>query len=94
MLDAGRVSLRNVTDPDPSQGGRRETRAAAVVEDDVAYEVSVAVDGNGRLRFGRCGCQFFQNNLMSRGPCAHILAARLALDARGIPVPDWPRSLK
>jgi len=94
LLDAGRVSLRNVTDPDPSQGGRRETRAAAVVEDDVAYEVSVAVDGNGRLRFGRCECQFFQNNLMSRGPCAHILAARLALDARGIPVPDWPRSLK
>jgi hypothetical protein len=91
LLDSGRVSLHTVTDPDPTKGGRQETRALATVEDDVTYDVSIAVDGNGRLRFGRCRCPFFQNNLMSRGPCTHILAARLALDGRGIPAPEWPR---
>ncbi|MCI0526114.1 MAG: hypothetical protein L0Y56_01490, partial [Nitrospira sp.] len=32
------------------------------------------------LTTGRYRCPFFENNLMSRGPCEHILAARLALD--------------
>ncbi len=87
LLDTGRVRLRSVVPPELDESGRKETHAIAAVSDDVDYEVSIAVDGSGRLRFGRCGCPFFQNNLMSRGPCAHILAARLALDAEPAAAP-------
>jgi hypothetical protein len=30
-----------------------------------------------------CTCRWWQDNGASRGPCAHVLAARLALAARG-----------
>ena len=95
LLDEGRVTLKSVTEPQPGQPGRKETRAVAEVDDPAEknspLEVIAAVDGGGRLRFGRCECAFFGDNLMSRGPCAHILAARFALDARGVPVADWPQ---
>lgn len=82
LLDAGAVAVEEVTLPDPAAGGRRETHARAIVRDDAAYQVSLAVDRNGRLRFGRCACAFFQENLMARGPCEHMLATRLALDSQ------------
>jgi hypothetical protein len=84
LLEHGRVTLGSVQGPELDESGRHETHGIASVTDDAesqTYEVTVAVDDSGRLRFGRCGCPFFQNNLMSRGPCAHILATRLALDA-------------
>ncbi len=82
LLDDGRVALQSVQEPGSDGSGRRETRAVAVVDDGTAYQVTVAVDMDGRLRFGRCHCPFFDTNLMSRGPCEHILATRLALDRR------------
>ncbi|HKB46825.1 MAG TPA: SWIM zinc finger family protein, partial [Ktedonobacterales bacterium] len=82
FVEAGRVTLRSVSAPGPDASWRRETRVeAAVTEGGATYEVSVRVDDTGRVRFGRCQCPFFERNLMSRGPCAHIMAARLALDA-------------
>jgi len=36
--------------------------------------VEVVVNDNGRIIFGRCGCNFFQEHLMNQGPCEHILA--------------------
>jgi hypothetical protein len=71
--------MRSVT-----QGGSRarpETRITAIVHDDIDYTVTVQVDENGRLRYGRCQCAFFRMNVLTRGPCAHILVARLAFDA-------------
>lgn len=84
LLAAGAVSLRDVTSAQEDPKGRGEARANATVRDDAAgarYEVSVAVDDSGRLRFARCECPFFQNNLLARGPCEHILATTLALEA-------------
>ena len=80
LFGGGRVRMRSVVTPEQRDDGRRETRVVAEVEGDALYEVTISVDLDGRLRFGRCGCAFFQNNLLSRGPCAHILAARLLLD--------------
>jgi hypothetical protein len=80
LFERGRVALQQITPPDPEQK-RRETRATARVEDDAPYEATVSVDESGRVRFGRCTCKFFRENMMSRGPCEHILAARLALEA-------------
>lgn len=84
FVAAGQVLLRDMTAPEDDPKGRHEARASATVRDDAAnanYEVSVALDDTGRLRFARCECPFFQANLMARGPCEHILAATLAMEA-------------
>lgn len=88
LLAEARVTLRTITLPDQDQ--RHETRAIATVADEATtYEVTASIDETGRLRFGRCGCLFFQHNLMSRGPCAHIMATRLALEtATAAPTPN------
>jgi hypothetical protein len=83
IVAASGVTLRDVTDADHDPKGRHEARADATVRDPsgATYEAAVAVDETGRLRFGRCECPFFQVNLISRGPCEHLLAATLALGA-------------
>ncbi|MGO8951531.1 MAG: SWIM zinc finger family protein [Ktedonobacterales bacterium] len=82
LIAGGDVVLRTVTPPKQSGDHPNETKALAVVtESGRAFEVTVAVDETGRLRFGRCQCEYFERNLMSRGPCLHIMAARLALEA-------------
>jgi SWIM zinc finger len=37
-------------------------------------EVELVVNDNGRLIFGRCGCAFFREHLLAKGPCEHLLA--------------------
>ncbi|MDQ7823794.1 MAG: SWIM zinc finger family protein [Candidatus Eremiobacteraeota bacterium] len=37
-------------------------------------EVEVVQNDAGSLIFGTCGCRFFQDNLLNRGPCEHMLA--------------------
>ncbi len=82
LFESGHVTLQQITLPEPDQK-RRETRATVAVDGGSAYEIiaTVSVGDTGRVRFGRCTCKFFADNLMSRGPCEHILAARLALEA-------------
>jgi hypothetical protein len=81
LVESGAVTLRAITPPEHRDDGRRETRAEAQVTDGQVYDTLVSVDSTGRLRFGRCGCPFFQNNLLSRGPCEHLLAVSMALEA-------------
>jgi hypothetical protein len=81
LVEAGAVSLGEITPPERRDDNRRETRAEARVTDGQVYDVLVSVDSSGRLRFGRCGCPYFQNNLLSRGPCEHLLAVTFALEA-------------
>lgn len=40
--------------------------------------VEVILDQADRVIFGRCGCSHFQDNLLSEGPCEHLLALRAA----------------
>jgi hypothetical protein len=87
LFEQGCVALRDITPPDPEEKRRRETRATATVDDGSRCEVTVAVDDTGRVRFGRCSCKFFADNMLSRGPCEHILAARLALEVANRPTP-------
>ena len=42
---------------------------------------SLVVNGRGRVIFGRCGCAFFRENILNKGPCAHMLALLLASEA-------------
>ena len=80
LVDSGAASLDSVVAPDPTGAGRREHKAVARVRDGGEQTAVAAIDLDGRLRFGQCSCDFFQRNIMSRGPCEHILAARLLLD--------------
>lgn len=46
-----------------------------VVEGTVDGErTEIVLDDGGRIIFGRCGCRFFDDNLLNLGPCAHMLA--------------------
>ena len=41
------------------------------------YTVSAIIDKDQRLVDGSCGCSFFKGNKLKKGPCQHILAARI-----------------
>ena len=43
-----------------------------------AGPVSLVINDQDRVIFGACGCAFFQENLLSRGPCAHMVALHRA----------------
>ncbi len=81
LVEQGKVTLKQIIPPDQNPGGRKELRAHATIHDQPDYQVTLALDATDRLRFARCGCPFFEEHLLSRGPCAHILAARLVLEA-------------
>jgi hypothetical protein len=51
---------------------------ATVTVGGAPFEVTVAVDDDDRIRFGQCECDFFRTNILHKGPCEHMLAARFA----------------
>jgi DNA-binding transcriptional regulator YhcF (GntR family) len=44
------------------------------------YTPSVTVDKDYRIVDGNCTCNYFYNNKMTKGPCAHMLALRIAFE--------------
>lgn len=88
ILGAGKVHLESCTAQENRKGCRYSSPVDAtpvlreVIHRD--WAVSGAVDGmapvelvlsdEGRIIFGRCRCPFFDENLLNRGPCAHMLA--------------------
>jgi SWIM zinc finger len=38
------------------------------------YEPQIVVGDEDRMLFGTCGCEFFKEHLMNKGPCPHMLA--------------------
>lgn len=34
----------------------------------------IVINDAGQVIFGTCGCEFFQDNLLGRGPCTHMIA--------------------
>lgn len=44
-------------------------------------QVELVVNDNGRMIYGRCGCAFFRQHLMARGPCEHLVALFRASDS-------------
>ncbi|MCU0493993.1 MAG: hypothetical protein MUD01_20575 [Chloroflexaceae bacterium] len=81
LVEDGQIQILQITPPEKNETGRRETRATALVtHNGVTHEALVAIDLDGRLRFGRCTCPAFRNNLMSRGPCEHLQAAHMQLE--------------
>jgi hypothetical protein len=71
----------------------RDWRVTGTAGDQTALEL--VVNDSGRLIFGRCGCTFFSQYLLTRGPCEHLLALfRFSDDSRRDPpgptAPDSP----
>lgn len=50
--------------------------------------VSLVINDRDRVIFGTCGCAFFQENLLSRGPCAHMVALHRASAERRVELPS------
>lgn len=46
------------------------------------YEAKVAINKDLQVVDGRCTCAFYYKNKMTKGPCAHILAVRIAFDKK------------
>jgi hypothetical protein len=63
----------------------RDWRATGQVADQPA--VTVVLNDGGQLIFGQCGCAFFAEHLLNRGPCAHMLALyqRVSTTLRDLP---------
>jgi len=46
-------------------------------------KTEIVVGDSGRIIFGTCACQFFQDNLLGKGPCEHMIALfRASADGR------------
>jgi len=78
LVDSDNVTINKIF---PSDVRENETKIIGTVTDgDITHEVLAAVDREARIRFAQCGCDFFKENIMNRGPCQHILALRFAAD--------------
>ncbi|MCA9199395.1 MAG: hypothetical protein KDA87_17740 [Planctomycetales bacterium] len=74
-----RIRLKSPDGPQHREVTYRDWRIFGNV--DICSDVEVVVNDSGRIIFGRCCCDFFQQNLMNIGPCEHILALFQASDA-------------
>jgi hypothetical protein len=50
--------------------------------------VEIVLDDQGRVIFGKCPCAFFEENLLSRGPCEHMIALHRASESRRQDLPS------
>jgi hypothetical protein len=73
FLDARAV---NVTARPSSTDGSLEL-SGWVKEGEKVLRPTLRLDGDQRMVFGECTCNFFQQNKLFRGPCEHLLALRL-----------------
>lgn len=46
------------------------------------FRSEARIDGDERLQSARCSCSFYRHNKLFKGPCAHVLALRMAWQAR------------
>ena len=46
------------------------------------FDVTVDMDGDGRVPFAQCSCADFRRDKLKKGPCAHILSATALASAR------------
>lgn len=54
----------------------------AVKDANQNYAVEITIDSDQKLAHANCGCWFFRQNKLFKGPCEHILALRMSLNAR------------
>lgn len=72
LVDSNKVTVQSFP-PDP-QGNLRINGS---VRDGEEYHPYVMVDADERVIQARCTCGFYLQNKMLKGPCSHMLAARI-----------------
>ena len=56
------------------------------------FNVTLDLDGDGRVRFAQCDCSFYRKNKLRQGPCAHILATAALSSAQSVKPQTAPQS--
>lgn len=46
------------------------------------YRPTLTLDGDERILTAECGCNFYQQNKLYKGPCEHMLALRMQHNQR------------
>jgi len=86
LIDRGIANLVAVAEEDrkvrryfdPITGEKREKelvfRQWRIQADCGGEHPTIVVNAEERIIFGQCGCAFYKDHLMARGPCPHMLA--------------------
>lgn len=74
LMESGAVSKIK------SASQRDKTEVTSLVSD--KYNVSVFINNDLKIIDGKCTCNNYYTNKMTKGPCAHILATRIAFDKK------------
>jgi len=72
IVDQGNVDVIS------KQEGDVKILTATVKEHSRSYAVRLKIDADERIVEAACNCNFYTQNKLMKGPCAHILAARMA----------------
>lgn len=56
-----------------------------VQDKDKLFETTAKIDSDERMLAATCGCNFYQQNRLRKGPCEHILATRIQHAQQTIP---------
>ncbi|MGJ8655884.1 MAG: SWIM zinc finger family protein [Akkermansiaceae bacterium] len=72
LIDQGNVSVKSRIE------NGQQILTSTVKDTNKVYTVRVAIDADERITSATCNCNFFSQNKLMQGPCAHILAARMA----------------
>ena len=78
LLNEGRVKLST------RQLDRGSVELTGVVKQrNRTFGPVMVIDTDQRMIRGECSCNFYQQNKLYKGPCEHMLAARMAFNRRG-----------
>ena len=84
LVDEGAVELTKdaIRETEKKDGfGGTKVFEDRVIEGGVGdEETHLVLQSTGRIIFGRCTCDFFDDNLLNMGPCEHMLALRRFID--------------
>jgi hypothetical protein len=97
-VESGRVRISGVQLRETTKTKKLKTPDGPVVRDvvyrdrvvsgEIAGETAqVVTNDEDRILFGTCTCAFFKENLLNRGPCAHLVALLLADRAQRVELP-------
>jgi hypothetical protein len=90
ILDQGRVGVKSAVPREAVRTKKLKTPDGSITRQVIYRDwqvsgsagdqsaVEIVINDEGRLLFGTCGCPFFKENLLNKGPCEHLAALMAA----------------